>query len=165
MDEFGSDIPDPRGVELRRPSAECVPHRLYDPAFLEPARQMVANGATVVELADHFGVAHASVELWAACHREFAEVLRVGKALADDRVERSWYNRCVGYTYDSEKVYNSGENGVGVVRVPIREHVPPDPAACAAWLRSRRPEQWNPRERVEHSGILSFAITRQDTQT
>ncbi len=141
---------------------ELVPHLVYDPAFLEPARQMVSNGATVTELADHFGVAPASVELWAACHREFALALQVGKALVDDRVERSWYNRCVGYTYDSEKIVVIDQ---AVERVAIREHVPPDPGACAAWLRSRRGEQWNPREKVEHSGVLSFAITQQDTQT
>lgn len=161
MDEFGPDIPEGRGG-LSLTVNGCVPHRVYDPAFLEPARQMVSNGATVMELADHFGVTPASVELWAACHREFAAALQVGKAIVDDRVERSWYNRCVGYTYDSEKVVVVEKM---VERVAIREHVPPDPAACAAWLRNRRPDKWNPREKVEHSGALNFVITTQDTQT
>jgi hypothetical protein len=137
---------------------DLSPHRTYDPSVLEPARQMVANGATVCELADRFGVPPASVELWAACHDEFAAALKVARAMADDRVERSWYNRCVGYTYDSEKVqYDAGTEtrpGDGWIRTPTREHVPPDAAACAAWLRNRRPEQWNEKYNLDVRGTI-----------
>lgn len=126
-------------------------HRPYDPAVLDEAHHMVANGATLSELADHFGVPIASVELWAACHAEFAAALRVGRAEADDRVERAWYNRCVGYTYESEKIFSTTD---GVVRVPTREHVPPDPGACAAWLRNRRPEHWNEKHELNLNGTI-----------
>jgi hypothetical protein len=134
-----------------------APHRPYDPADLEPARQMVANGATVSELAVYFDVPVASVELWAACHAEFAAALRIAKVEADDRVERSWYDRCVGRYVDSEKVqYAAG--GVGVagewVRTPTREYLPPDVAACERWLRNRRPEQWNEKHELHLNGTI-----------
>lgn len=133
-----------------------MPHKLYDPAVLEPTRQMMANGATVCELADHFGVSPASVDLWAACHEEFAAALKVARAQADDRVERSWYNRCVGYTFDSEKIVTErSEAGTSVIRVPVREHVPPDAAACEKWLRNRRPEQWNEKHNIDIRGTIN----------
>lgn len=35
----------------------------------------------------------------------FSQACKVGQAEADDRAERSYYERVVGYTYDSEKVF------------------------------------------------------------
>lgn len=133
-----------------------MPHKVYDPSVLETARQMAANGATTCEMADHFGVPPTSIELWAACHEEFAAALKVGRAMADDRVERAWYNRCVGYTYESEKIITEkSEAGTSVIHVPTREHIPPDAAACAAWLRNRRPENWNEKYNLDVRGTIN----------
>lgn len=132
-----------------------APHHPYDPSILDEALEMVRLGATISELADHFVVPIASVQLWAACHREFAAALRVGRAEADDRVERMLYERAVGYTFDSEKVFCS--EGL-VTRVPTREHCPPDVAAARAWLYNRRGETW--RDHPEHVVNLDLRVER-----
>ena len=49
---------------------------------------------------------------------------RAGNEEADARVERSLYQRAVGYSFNSEKIL-CNKNGE-VTRVPIVEHVPPD---------------------------------------
>jgi hypothetical protein len=80
-----------------------------------------------------------TIYLWRATKPEFAVALKVGKSEADERVERSLYNRAIGYTFNSEKVFQfQGQ----IVRTPTIEHVPPDTVAMIFWLKNRRPEQW-----------------------
>ena len=133
-------------------------HTPYDPAqHLEPAREMSLRGATVRELADFFGVSIASIELWAACHADFADALRVGQELADDRVERSLYSRCVGHTVDSEKILVvEGE----IVHEPVREYFPPDTGAAFTWLKNRRPAKWRDRREESHDSNVTVTIKR-----
>jgi hypothetical protein len=148
---------------LRSPRGEAWlkmnPHVPYDPEqHLEPAREMMRRGATLLELADYFGVPTASVQLWALCHGDFAEVLRVGRELADERVELALYNRCVGYTFDSVKLLVVDKS---VVHEKYREHVPPDAGSALKWLSSRRPEQWrDKREGEDEGGVVTVVIER-----
>lgn len=121
------------------------------------------NGATLSDLAEHFGVPLAQVRLWSVSHPDFAAALQMGRAEADDRVERALYDRAVGITFDGEKLqYVSG--GVGQEgrweRAPTREYLPPDVSACATWLRNRRPEQWNEKYRhdVSVNGEVKHSI-------
>jgi hypothetical protein len=51
-----------------------------------------------------------------------------GKAEADNRVERSLYERANGYSYDAVKIF-CDKNG-NITKVPYIEHVPPDVTAC-----------------------------------
>jgi hypothetical protein len=56
----------------------------------------------------------------------FRNALKVSKAEADSRVERSLYERATGYSYNAVKIflpYGSREP----VYAPYTEHVPPTP--------------------------------------
>jgi hypothetical protein len=106
---------------------------------------MCRAGATDYDLAHEFEVAPSTISLWQAKHEAFAEAVRIGKEAADARVERSLYQRAVGYTYEAEKVFNN----LGMItRATVVEHVPPDVGACKLWLTNRRPDDW--REKNEH---------------
>jgi hypothetical protein len=72
-----------------------------------------------------------------------------GKAEADNRVERSLYERANGYSYDAEKIF-CDKNGK-VTRVPYREHVPPDVTAGIFWLKNRDPAHWRDAWQVAHT--------------
>lgn len=121
----------------------------YQAAFAEQARKLCALGATDMELADFFGVARQTIYAWRNEHEEFSDAVCAGKERADTRVERSLYERAVGYTFESEKVFqHQGE----VIRAPIREHVPPDPSAALNWLKNRQPDQWRDKQVQEHVG-------------
>lgn len=112
---------------------------LYRPKYAETARRMCAQGATRADLADRFGVSINTIVAWQLEHQEFSDSCKQGREAADERVEQSFYERAVGYTYDSEKLLVvQGE----VIREPIKEHVPPDPRAAEFWLRNRRPDHW-----------------------
>jgi hypothetical protein len=58
-----------------------------------------------------------------------------GKAEADNRVERSLYERANGYSYDAFKIFRTKDGDI--IRAPYREHVPPDITACIFWLKNR----------------------------
>lgn len=124
----------------------------YDATFAAQAEKLCELGATDDNLADFFGVSVRTIARWKIEHAEFCQALKTGKVGADDRVERSLFQKAVGYTFDSEKVFqHSGE----IVRTPIREHVPPDTTACIFWLKNRRPDLWRDKREIEHSNRTS----------
>ena len=119
----------------------------YDPAFCDQTRKLCKLGATDIEVADFFGVSVATLNNWKAAHPAFLEALKEGKTEADARVVDSLYHRAVGYSFDSEKVFQfQGE----VIRAPIREHVPPDTTACIFWLKNRQAADWRDKQEHEH---------------
>jgi len=143
-----SDDPTPDSTEKRgRPTK-------YDPAYCDEARDLCAAGATDIELADHFGVNTSTIYAWRNVHEEFSKAVIAGKDAADDRVERAFFNRAVGYTFESEKVFQfQGQ----IVRADTREHVPPDPGAALNWLKNRRPEKWRDKQVQEIEGSVKVA--------
>jgi hypothetical protein len=119
----------------------------YKPEFAEQAAKLCALGATDYELADFFGVDTRTIYRWKNVHDDFCQSVTCGKERADERVERALFNRAVGYTFESEKVFQfQGE----VIRADTVEHVPPDPGAAKLWLTNRRPEQWREKQEIDH---------------
>ncbi|WP_174531852.1 helix-turn-helix domain-containing protein [Sphingopyxis terrae] len=138
-------------AEVGRPSD-------YDPKFADQARKLCELGATDIELADFFEVNVSTIYRWRNQHSEFCEAAKVGKAACDDRVERSLYQRAVGYTFESEKVFQfQGQ----IVRADTREHVPPDASAALNWLKNRRSDDWRDKREVEHSGGIETTTKEQ----
>jgi len=121
----------------------------YQVEFAEQARKLCELGATDAELASFFDCTRMSIMRWRAAHEEFAEACKVGKDHADDRVERSLYQRALGYSYEAQKVVVA--SGVAEV-VDYREDCPPDTAACIFWLKNRRREEWRDKQEHEHTG-------------
>lgn len=126
---------------------------LYKPEYAKQAEKLCALGATDIEVADFFHVSLATVSNWKNDHKKFLDALKSGKAKSDDRVERSLYHRAIGYSFDSEEIFN---NKGTIIRVPIRKHVPPDTTAMIFWLKNRRKDKW--RDRHEHVGDESAPI-------
>jgi hypothetical protein len=141
--------PDRRADNPGRPSR-------YNPEFHpKAAKALCSKGATTAEIADAFGVCIATIWNLKGTYPEFTESCRLGAAEADDRVERSFYERAVGYTFDSVKVMQS--NGAPLI-VPHREHVPPDTRACEFWLTNRRPDRWKNKQSLEHNEAADSPI-------
>jgi hypothetical protein len=131
----------------------------YRPEYAEQARKLCELGATDVEIADFFEVAVSTFYLWKNKQPEFSEALKAGKEASDERVERSLYHKAIGYTFESEKVFQ--HQGV-IVRTPTREHVPPDTTAMIFWLKNRRPQAWREKtEQVILHGNLDDLTTEQ----
>lgn len=125
----------------------------YKAEYAKQAEKLCALGATDMDLADFFQVSDRTIYSWASKHPAFLQALKTGKDACDERVERSLYHRAVGYTFDSEKVFQfQGE----VVRAKTREHVPPDTTAMIFWLKNRRKDLW--RDKTEQDVNINVKV-------
>jgi hypothetical protein len=127
-------------------SDACIP---YDPAYAPIAEQLCANGASEVELAKHFAVSLAQIQLWACCHDDFRRAIAVGGQMADQRVTMALYRRATGY--DVEEPYSYTRKDGTVVQATKTRHVPAEPSAAQYWLENRQPELWRSRTEVDHT--------------
>jgi hypothetical protein len=66
-----------------------------------------------------------------------------------ERVERSLYQRGLGYNYEATKIFMPAGSEQPVV-VHYQEHVPADVGAAFIWLKNRDPEHWRDVQNVEH---------------
>lgn len=121
----------------------------FKPEFVEQAAKLCELGATDEDLADFFKVSIRTIANWKTDNEQFLHALKGGKDSADDRVERSLYQRAVGYTYDA--VHFSSFQG-NVTETQYREHVAPDVVAQIFWLKNRRPDQWRDKQIQEVTG-------------
>lgn len=128
----------------------------YKPEYAKVAAMMCLNGAIDPELAEEFGVSIPTLYNWRAKYPEFLKAIVVNKEIADSRVERSLYQRAVGYTQESEKVFMQAGSREPV-RVPFKENVPPDVSSMIFWLKNRQPLRW--KDRHEQSATVTH-ITR-----
>jgi hypothetical protein len=120
----------------------------YREAHVEVAKALASRGATDAEVADHFGVNVATVYRWKHSHPEFCEALKVGKEIADERVERSLYHRAVGYEQEEVKIFMPA-GADKPVYAPFTAKIAPDTTAAIFWLKNRRPDLW--RDKLDHT--------------
>jgi hypothetical protein len=126
----------------------------YKPEYARQVTHLCRLGATDAEIAEIFGCGIPTFYRWQHEHPEFQKAIKLGKAEPDNRVERSLYQRAVGYSHPDVHISNyQGE----VTITPIMKHYPPDVAAAFIWLKNRRPELWRDKQEIEHTGTVEFA--------
>jgi hypothetical protein len=113
------------------------------------AQKLAHLGATDRDLADAFGVSIRTISIWQAKHPEFMQALKLGKKEADSRVERSLYQKAVGYNYDAVKVFMPA-GAKKPIYAPYVEHVPPSDVAMIFWLKNRDPANWRDAWQIEN---------------
>ena len=121
----------------------------YKPEFAQEALEQCEAGATDQELADYFGVSVRSLYRWKNTQAEFRHALKTAKDSADDRVERSLYEKATSYERDEVDI--RVVNG-DIVQTGIRKFYPPDTTAAIFWLKNRRAESWRESKAVELTG-------------
>ena len=127
--------------------------------FIEQAEKLCQTfGATDMELADFFEVDVRTIYRWKNAIPKFCQALKVGKAIPDDRVKRSLFQRAVGFEHDSVKVFMPA-GADKPVYAPIREYVAPDTTAAIFWLKNRLPDEFRDKSEVEVPGLVSLADT------
>ena len=154
----GAPLGNNRGLGNRGGGRKTV----YSPRLAVVARKCCERGMTDIEVADILGIGLATLYRWKLEYPGFSRVFKLGKAEADDRVERSLYSRAVGYDYMAEKPSMTRH---GQKTMQYRAHIPPDTAAAVWYLKNRRPDRWRDAHRHEHvatpyDGIESAAELR-----
>lgn len=127
----------------------------YKPEYVREGEKLCRLGATDAQIADFFGVTESTLYLWKVTYAEFSEALKRGKAELDSQVEQSLFRRAMGYSHQSEKVFQfQGQ----VIRAETVEHYPPDPTSMIFWLKNRQPEKWRDRPEADGDGDTPQAV-------
>ena len=109
---------------------------------LSKISMLYKSGWTDDQVAEFIGISVVSLHKWKA-DNEFCLPLKDWKSEADEKVERSLYERACGYKHKAVKMFVIGGK---VVKEEYIEHYPPDSVACFFWLKNRQPGQW--REKI-----------------
>ena len=123
----------------------------YKPEYAKQAEKLAKLGATDRELADFFEVVESTLNLWKIEHPEFSESLKLGKEIPDQRVERSLYQRALGYSHEEVDIRVVNNE---IQMTPIIKHYPPDPTSAIFWLKNRKSDNWRDKQELEHSGNI-----------
>lgn len=118
----------------------------YKNEFARQASHLCKLGASTVDLARFFQVSSDTIYRWSTEYKAFAEAIKVGKDLADERVVMSLYNKTLGFEKEIVKEV-VGKDG-NVKKVTDKVYYPPSDTAIMFWLKNRRRHEW--RDRQEH---------------
>ena len=127
--------------------------------FVPQASKLAALGATDIEIADFFEVTERTLNRWKNESDEFCQSLKVGKTVADDRVERSLFARANGYEHEDVDIRVVDHV---IVQTKLRKYYPPDTTACIFWLKNRRPDLWRDKVDMQHSGTMNVSLASGD---
>lgn len=122
----------------------------WDDKFLVMARKACELGATDLDLAEMLGVCIRTIRYWRSTKPDFAQVLMAGKGLADQQVERSLFQRAMGYSCNEDDIRVIDNQ---IVITPTIKHYPPDTTAMIFWLKNRKSAEWRDKQEIEHSGL------------
>lgn len=110
----------------------------YNPDILAKMLLLSRRGFTDEEIGQIVGISEDTVTEWKK-KPEFSLPLKCNKKLADAIVERSLYERAIGYSHPEVHISNyQGE----ITQTPIIKHYPPDVTAQIFWLKNRQPALW-----------------------
>jgi hypothetical protein len=123
----------------------------FKPEFAKQVEKLALLGATDQEIADFFEIDVRTVYRWKHDHPEFCQALKAGKDVADERVERSLYQKAIGYEQDEVKIFMPAQ-AEAPVYAPYRAKIAPDTTAAIFWLKNRRSQDWRDVSRQEQTG-------------
>ena len=101
------------------------------------------EGLTEEQIAKNMGISYRTLSEWKVRFPQILQAIKKGKAPVDFEVENALLKRALGYDWEetTTEVYGSGEKHIK----KVTRHVPPDVAAIAIWLKTRKPTKWRDR--------------------
>lgn len=117
--------------------------------YIEQAKKLCKLGATDVQIANFFGVCEKTINNWKHEYPEFLQSLRSAKSEADKEVEKSLFQRAIGYTCKDTK-FATWEGDITDSQ-EYDKNYPPDVSACIFWLKNRDSDRWKDKREHDHS--------------
>lgn len=137
----------------------------YDDTFPLRAQDYARRGMIDTQIAKKLGIALSTYYDYQKQHSEFSEAIKKGKQPVDVEVENALLKRAKGFEYEEVHVEYKpkGKEDEEAKKKPtlirkIKKFVVPDTAACAFWLKNRRPKLWKDRHDVGVSGNLNIKV-------
>lgn len=142
----------------------------FDLIDKDQVRQLVEAGWDDSQVSAFFKVTEQTFNNWKKKNKDFFESLKNWKIEADKKVEKTLYQRALGYSFDEVTYEKTKTGGLGaqlsggeiehIKHVDtyktkiVTKHIAPDVTAQIFWLKNRQPEQWRDKQEHEHSGKI-----------
>lgn len=151
---------------------ECVPGEgrpskltTLDYGFLQFL--IAEKGFTDSEVAMVLGINEDTFHEWKLKNKKFSESVKKFKSLANRRVERSLYERAIGYSHEEDKIFCNADGLVTTVKT--KKHYPPDTAAAKNWLANRTRKEkdpWTDKQEItgEGGGPITIQISQREAK-
>lgn len=137
----------------------------YNAINLSQLETLILRGFTDKEISSFFGITETTLNNYKKSKPDFFESLKNWKIEADANVEKSLYQRAIGYEYDEVTYEKTDVGGLGVklsrgeveqikhvdtykTKVVVKQVVP-DVTAQIFWLKNRKPTEWRDKTEVE----------------
>ncbi len=117
----------------------------YKAEYAKQAKKMCDLGATDMQLADFFEVDLSTINRWKLAHTTFCESIRLGKEQPNNNIERSLYNRALGYSHEQDDIRVIGQE---IVITKTVKHYPPDSTAAIFFLKNRKPKEYKDKHEI-----------------
>lgn len=116
------------------------------------AWSLAIKGATDKDIAEAFGLSERTINRWKNEYESFKIAMEAGKEAADAKVERSLYERAIGYEEVEEKesvmeIDKDGNRKPLKVKT-VKKRILPDTMAVMYWLNNRQRKNWSQRQDV-----------------
>jgi len=125
------------------------------------AEEYARQGLNDEQIAHNLGVNLQTYYTWQKKYPQFLEALKRGKAPIDFEVENNLRKRANGYTYYEEHTEYEKDNDGNPIpknKKVVKKEMPPSETAMIFWLKNRKPEQWNDKQQLEHSGKVNYNV-------
>jgi hypothetical protein len=139
----------------------------FESINIKDVEKLYKLGLTDIQVADFLDVNQSTLNLWKQKYPDFSESLKHWKNGADEKVEKSLYQRALGFEFEevcTENLVIDGKEVGGAEKKKVtRKIYVGDVTAQIFWLKNRQPAQWRDKVDVEHSGdlILSYGHRKQ----
>jgi hypothetical protein len=124
----------------------------YSADLIPVVKDFSDSGLSQEQMAQLLRIATQTLWDWMKKNPDFSDAVKGGKGISDDKVERSLYERALGYSHPEDQIFQF--QGSPVI-VPTVKHYPPDATSAIFWLKNRRPENWRERLELEIVGKLN----------
>lgn len=134
---------EPQGNEKKHPGGR--PSK-FDDKVIGKIKILTRRGFTDLEICTVLDICEKTFYNWKRDNEEFLQAVKVGKSIANERVERALYERALGYSHPDVHITNyQGE----ITETDIIKHYPPDPTSIIFFLCNRDNKNWKRRRQIE----------------
>ena len=122
----------------------------YDELDLKQVERLALLGWTDYAMHTFFGVVHSTWYKWKSENKALSDILKKWKDNKVENIERSMYERAMGYSHPEDKIFKS--QGEEPTIIKTTKHYPPDQRSGEFLLRVYDPEKYNIKTGVQISG-------------
>lgn len=117
-------------------------HSGKDTVDMVMLKKLYRFGLDDKQVAEILNVTEQTINNWKKSDDKFFESLKSWKCEADEKVEKSLYQRACGYSHPEEVIYQFQGK---IIRANTIKHYPPEPISCIFWLKNRKRFEWKDR--------------------